>query len=316
MKLHAAAFSKRGAKLAEKIARALGGAAWASARYAGGAVAPISPALSEWTGARFLDAEAIVFVGSCGIAVRAIAPYIKYKTSDPAVVVVDELGNNAVSLLSGHIGGANDLARLVAETIGARAVITTATDINGITPPDSWAVKNDCRIENLAAAKETAAALLSGERVGVAVTDENQPAPYPVTLWLRPKVLTIGVGCTKNKPAAELAAYFDDFMKESGFSPLSLAAVASIEAKKDEPAIAELAKRCGVPFKSYSADTLMALPGSFTPSPAAMAAVGADNVCERAALAASEGGYMVRLKTKYPGVTFALARMRRNRDGN
>lgn len=316
MSLCAAAFSERGAALARRLAEALGGTAWASPRYAGNGALPIEGPLADWAGERFADCDAIVFVGSCGIAVRAIAPHVKSKTTDPAVVAVDELGHSAVALLSGHIGGANELAKRIAEIAGGRAVITTATDINGITPPDAWAVENGCAIENLPAAKETAASLLRGERVGVAVTDELQPAPYPVTLWLRPKDLIIGVGCKRDADPETLYEYFTDFMNESGFSPLSIAAAASIDAKKDEAAVNALAARLGVPFKTYSAQELMSLPGTFTPSPAALAAVGADNVCERSALMASDGGYMVRLKRKYPGVTFALARTRRNRDGN
>ena len=310
MKLHAAAFSERGAALALKIALAFGGTAWAPDKYAEKGVLPFGASLAEWTGARFADSDAVVFVSSCGIAVRAAAPHLKGKCEDPAVVVCDELGRNVISLLSGHIGGANDLAVRVAEITGGRPVITTATDVNGITPPDSWAVKNSCVIENLPAAKQVAAELLSGHSVGVAVTDELIKTPYPVTLWLRPKNLTVGVGCKRGTDPEVLKECFLDFMKESGYSPLSVSVLASIDAKKDEPAIIRLAASYKIPFETFSASELMALPGSFTPSPAAAAAVGVDNVCERAALAASHGGYMVRLKTKYSGVTFALARKR------
>ncbi len=316
MRLCAAGFSERGAALALKIALELDGTAWAAPRYAVDGVLPIEEPLAEWTGKRFADCGAVVFAGSCGIAVRACAPHIKSKTTDPAVIVVDELGHNAIALLSGHIGGANELAKRVAAITGGNAVITTATDINGITPPDAWAVENGCAIENLPAAKETAAALLRGERVGVAVTDELQPAPYPVTLWLRPKDLIIGIGCKKDTDPHLMHGYFKNFMNDSGFSELSIAAAASISAKQNEKAIKDLAERLGVPFLTYSAAELMALTGTFTLSPAAMAAVGTDNVCERSAMAASKGGYMVRLKTIYPGVTFALARIRRNTNGN
>ena len=270
MKLHAAAFSERGAELALRIARAFGGAAWAPEKYAKNGVLPFGASLGEWTGARFAEAEALVFVSSCGIAVRAVAPHLRGKDKDPAVIVADERGLNVISLLSGHLGGANELALRVAGIVGGRPVITTATDVNGITPPDS----------------------------------------YPVTLWLRPKDLIVGVGCKRGTEPELLREYFSDFMKESGYSALSAAAVASIEQKRDEAAIAGLAEFYNIPFETFSAKELMALPGEFTPSPAALAAVGADNVCERAAIAASRGGYMVRLKTKYPGVTFALARKR------
>ena len=104
MKLHAAAFSERGAELALRIARAFGGAAWAPEKYAKNGVLPFGASLGEWTGARFAEAEALVFVSSCGIAVRAVAPHLRGKDKDPAVIVADERGLNVISLLSGHLG--------------------------------------------------------------------------------------------------------------------------------------------------------------------------------------------------------------------
>ncbi|MDD4160821.1 MAG: cobalamin biosynthesis protein, partial [Synergistaceae bacterium] len=253
----------------------------------------------------------LVFVSSSGIAVRAIAPHLKGKDKDPAVVVTDERGLNVVSLLSGHIGGANELTIKISEIIGGHPVVTTATDVNGIVPPDSWAIRNNCAIENLSDAKRVAAELIAGHSVGVAVTDELQTAPFPVTLWLRPKNLILGVGCRRGTDPDLLHQHFLDFMENSGYSPLSVASIASVDQKKNETAIIKLASHYKIPFKTFYASELMALKGNFTVSPAAIDAVGADNVCERSALAASLGGYMVRLKTKYPGITFALARKRR-----
>ncbi len=308
MRLHAVAFSHRGAGLALKIALLFNGTAWTPEQYAGGEILPLNIPLRNWTETRFADADALVFVSSCGIAVRTIAPHLKGKEKDPAVIVTDELGLNVISLLSGHIGGANELTHLISRAIGGNPVITTATDVNGIMPPDSWAIDNKCTIENLHAAKRVASELLAGHNVGVAVTDELQTAPYPVTLWLRPKNLTLGVGCKRGCNSELLHECFLDFMKSSGFSPLSVASVASVEQKKNEAAIISLAEFYKIPFETFCAEELMALPGNFTTSSAALAAVGTDNVCERAALAASHGGYMVRLKCKYQGITFALAR--------
>ena len=311
MKLHAVAFSRRGAALAFKIAASFGGIAWAPEQYAGGKILPLKMPLNNWTETRFGDADALVFVSSCGIAVRAVAPHLKGKDSDPAVVVTDECGLNAIALLSGHIGGANDLTLRICKVTGGNPIITTATDINGIVSPDSWAVRNDCRIENLSAVKRVAAELLAGHDVGVAVCDELQPAPYPVTLWLRPQSLVLGVGCKRDVDPELMRSCFVEFIESSGYSPLSVSCVASIEQKKNEKAIVSLAELYKIPFKTFSSDELMDLPGDFTKSAAAITAVGVDNVCERAALAASEGGHMVRLKSKYQGITFALARKSR-----
>ena len=116
----------------------------------------------------FEDCDAIVFIGACGIAVRSIAPFVKSKKIDPAVVVVDEQGQFAISLLSGHIGGANELTEEIAEILRAQSVITTATDLNDKFAVDVFAKKNGCFISDMELAKEISAALLAGKEVGFA----------------------------------------------------------------------------------------------------------------------------------------------------
>lgn len=128
--------------------------------------AALSESLDTWTAKNFACSDALIFVGAAGIAVRAIAPQVKQKTEDPAVVVVDELGRYAISLLSGHLGGANLLARAVAGVIRAEAVITTATDINERFSVDTFAKDNGLYIEDMKLAKEISAAVLRDEKIG------------------------------------------------------------------------------------------------------------------------------------------------------
>lgn len=118
------AFTETGLALAKRLSAALPGSV---ARCGQDGVS-----LAEWASAQFVQSDALIFVGAAGIAVRAIAPHCKSKTTDPAVVVVDECGRFAVPILSGHLGGANDLARAIAAVCGAVPVITTATDAHGI----------------------------------------------------------------------------------------------------------------------------------------------------------------------------------------
>ena len=122
--------------------------------------------LSEWVFYAIQDADAFLFVGAAGIAVRAIAPYIVHKTTDPALVVVDEKGQFVIPLLSGHIGGANELAVQIAEDLGAQPVLTTATDVRGLFAVDVFATKNNLWISDMKEAKEISAALMRGECVG------------------------------------------------------------------------------------------------------------------------------------------------------
>ena len=201
----------------------------------------------QWAREAFADADALLFIGACGIAVRAIAPLCRDKADDPAVLVMDEMGRHIIPILSGHIGGANDLALLLAERTGAEPVLTTATDVRGVPAIDSWAIKNDCAIENKAAIQAVSAAALAGKSVGVAITEREIRPPFPVTLFLRPRTLTLGVGCKRGTDAAHLEDCFRAFLHENGVSPLSVRAVATIDVKKDEAAILALCEKYRFP---------------------------------------------------------------------
>ncbi|MDC7286992.1 cobalt-precorrin 5A hydrolase [Blautia schinkii] len=126
----------------------------------------VSVSTGEWAGEQFNKADGIIFIGACGIAVRSIAPYIVGKKTDPAVLVVDECGKFVISLLSGHLGGANALTAQAAEILGAAPVITTATDLHQRFAVDVFAKENQCSIFHMKAAKEVSAALLANKEVG------------------------------------------------------------------------------------------------------------------------------------------------------
>ena len=259
----------------------------------------------QWAREAFADADALLFIGACGIAVRAIAPLCRDKAADPAVLVMDEMGRHIIPILSGHIGGANDLALLLAERTGAEPVLTTATDVRGVPAIDSWAMKNDCAIENKAAIQAVSAAALAGKSVGVAITEREIRPPFPVTLFLRPRTLTLGVGCKRGTDAAHLEDCFRAFLHENGVSPLSVRAVATIDVKKDEAAILALCEKYRFPLQTYSAAELNAVPGVFAHSDFVMKTVGCGCVCERAAV--MTGGRLLVGKTTMQGVTLALA---------
>lgn len=302
-----AAFTERGIALALRLAEALDAEVFAPKRFAREGVSVIEGSLSEWAGRHFHGA--LIFVGACGIAVRAISPHVKTKLNDPAVLVVDEAGKFVIPILSGHIGGANQLARKIAALLDAQAVITTATDLNNLPAVDEWAVNHNCVIANPEAVKHISGAILEDRNVGVAVTCEEVPAPFPVTLWLRPKVLVLGAGCNKGVDPDEFERCAADFLAEAGVSALSLKAVASIDLKNDEPAMVSFAKRHNIPFVTFTASQLQAVQGRFTSSEKVRHFTGTDNVCERACvLAAGEGAVLMRSKCIYNNITFALAR--------
>ena len=259
----------------------------------------------QWAAEHFHSSEALLFIGACGIAVRAIAPLVRDKTSDPAVLVMDEAGKHVISLLSGHLGGANVLAREISRKTGAEPVITTATDLRGVPAVDTWAKENNCAIENPEAVRHVSSAALAGKTVGVAVTGRLLDPPFPVTLWLRPRRLVLGTGCRKDLPPEVFEEKATAFLKENGVSLLSLRAVATIDRKKDEEALKCFCEKYGIPLLAYSAEELKSVPRHFAHSDFVEKTVGVGNVCERAAVLA--GGRLLVGKTSQDGLTLALA---------
>lgn len=157
-------FTERGAATAKRILTGL--QTWEGTESTHQESRALEEPLSDFVRRVFGTGDALIFVGAAGIAVRLIAPYIKKKTSDPAVVVVDELGQFAIPILSGHLGGANELARGIAAFLGGTAVITTATDLHGAFAVDLFAKKNWLAIESMEEAKKISAAVLQGGSIG------------------------------------------------------------------------------------------------------------------------------------------------------
>ena len=173
MRISCIAFTERGYALAERTARALSDCAQTGEDDPGWDVS-VSRGFGEgkadlraWTALAWEASDALLFVGAAGIAVRAIAPHVASKATDSAVVVIDEAGRFAVPLLSGHLGGANELAQTVARAVGAIPVITTATDVRGVWAVDTWARCAGLAVSNPEAIKRVSARLLSGGRVAL-----------------------------------------------------------------------------------------------------------------------------------------------------
>ena len=304
---------------------------------------PIDSSLRDWTGRRFAQSDAIIFIGACGIAVRSIAPFVSSKKTDPAVVVIDEQGKFAISLLSGHIGGANELTEEISNLLHATPVITTATDINNKFAVDVFAKTNGCYISDMTMAKEISAALVNGNSVGFAsdfpwvgeipkelqlldeedetkekpemgiyVTNSYLKHPFVHTLYLVPKIITLGVGCKKDTPADTVEIVVRKACDELLIPSVSMELVASIDLKKEEQGILEYCKERNLPFETYSAEQLKEVEGSFAESKFVEETTGVDNVCERSAILGSskhgEKSNLILRKYAEDGVTAALAR--------
>lgn len=336
MKVEIICFTTRGCELARRISKVLDDCECGLYSKTGSdtkGLDHVPGLLRDWTGAAFRASDAIVFVGAVGIAVRSVAPFIRNKAVDPAVVSVDEMGLFAISLLSGHIGGCNHLTRRIAEGIGATPVITTATDMNGKFSVDSFAAERNMHISSLHVAKDVSSRILAGGFVGISsefpveggippeltpadsgdlgisISKRREHSPFDRTLRLIPRCHVLGVGCRRGTPVQGIEALIQDVLTEEDVSPRSVRAVASIDLKKDERGLLELCEKHRIPSVFFTPDELNALPDiGYSGSDFVRSATGVDCVCERAAIAASGGGALIRRKTGRNGVTVAMVR--------
>ena len=286
--------------------------------------------LSEWTKDAFANRRALIFVGAMGIAVRTIAPYIKSKLTDSPVIVVDEKGQFVIPILSGHVGGANELAHKIAEHLGAVAVITTATDINDVFAVDVFAVKNGLEILNKKGIQAVSSKILEGERATISfplgksrklpqeliyidyppkinvdiIISEDDELLKKATFPLRPKKKILGIGCKKGKSCEDI----EELVDECGVDMNQIYAVASIDIKKNETGIIQFSNKYRIEFLTYTKEELMKIEGDFSASEFVNSTVGVDNVCERSALlCAGKNGRILQKKTAKNGVTLAVA---------
>ncbi|GAB7107509.1 precorrin-3B C(17)-methyltransferase [Streptomyces phaeofaciens JCM 4814] len=261
----------------------------------------------------FAECEQLVCFLATGAVVRLVAPLLGDKASDPGVVCVDEGGRFAVSLVGGHGGGANALAEEVGRVLGAAPVVTTATDAVGILGLDTLGLPVEGDVAGVSRA------LLDGEPVAldaevawplppvpfaaegayrVRLTDRAvEPAPGEVLL--RPPSLVVGVGASRGAPAEEVLGMIEGALRDAGLSPHSVAELATVEAKAEEPGIVAAAARLGVPLVTYAAGELAGVEVP-NPSDAPLAAVGTPSVAEAAALV--RGGELLVPKRKSAGV--------------
>lgn len=303
---------------------------------------PIHESLKEWTASQFESRDALIFIGACGICIRSIAPLIVHKKQDPAVLVMDDKAKHVISLLSGHFGGANALTEQVASLMGADPVITTATDLHGRFAVDVFARDNNCTIKNFVMAKAVSAALLGGECVGLysefpiegelpeglLLCDEKghpvnadadmpqtgiyigvhaHPEPFPQTVILIPKTVTLGIGCRKGKDGDTIKQMAMRCLDEAGIYHEALKNIGSLDLKKEEEGIISLSESLAIPFETADAHILKNVEGNFTPSEYVSAVTGVDNVCERSAVYFSNNGKLISRKHGENGVTTALA---------
>ena len=348
MKLAIIAITGNGARLGARLQAARPGAdLYVPERFAalaGKGAIPFSEGCKELVARLWDRYRGFACIMAAGIVVRAVAPLLAGKDRDPAVVVLDEAGRFAVALLAGHLGGANQLTRELAAVCGGTPVITTATDVNGLTAWDEAARLTGLRVEPLAQVKDLNRLLLEGERIalvdqrrrlawlfagtpGVELHDNVATAlrsgaaglvlvshrrlperdGLPYVLMLRPRDLVVGIGCNRGTNADEIEAAVLNELERAALVFASVARLASVREKADEAGLLAFAARHALPLDLFPAEDLNRVTTPSPGSPHALAAVGARGVCEPAAILAAGGGPLLVTKQKCGNVTVAVA---------
>ena len=345
MRLSIISFTDQGRTLSEKIGEMLRerqeNRLYTKCRACAGDVARssveyVAVPLHEWVEKQMQEKNALLFIGACGIAVRAIAPSVTDKLQDAPVLVMDEKGKYVIPILAGHMGGANELAQYLAKLTGAEPVITTATDLNEKFAVDLFAKRNYLAIGNKEGIVKVSSKALAGKEITISLesghgSSDRMPEgvrllPYPPTepvdvlissqetgfeaaIHLKPKEYIIGMGCKKGKSVDEINGFIEKELRELDISDTQIYALASISQKREEPGLIEWCRRKDVLFRTYTAAQLQEVRGEFRKSAFVKGQVGVDNVCERAALKACDfGGKLICGKCAENGMTIAVSK--------
>lgn len=355
MKIAVVAVTRQGIRLAERTASALSGTGqhhtvlYLPGKFSllriEGERKPYRKPLKDLFGELFAEYEGIVCIMALGIVVRLIAPYLKDKTTDPAIVVMDELGQNVISALSGHLGGANRLTNEIAGLLGNNPVITTATDVQGLPALEMLAEENGWEVEPFEQVKKINAALVNGQKViiysekpldmdlpepmevrefarysparkedgrVILVTNRSARSFPPGTIFLRPKNLCIGIGCRRGVSKAEVKDAVLAALEEAGRSLSSVRGFTSVDIKSNEQGLLDAAEDMNVPVEFFSPETLAVIlekrGDELSFSQMVYDRIGVGGVCEPSAiLGLGETAALIIPKTRYGKVTVAIA---------
>lgn len=310
-------------------------------------VKKIDKKMAEFVGQIFCEYKCIIFIMATGIVVRSIAPYLKDKKKDPAIIVLDELGENVISLLSGHIGGANAYTKEIAKILDANPVITTASDVNNSIAIDTLAEKINCKIENFKNATKVTAHIVNGEKVGIIsdifigeklpkniiktdeknidkefkgliyITERNIEDNKDIDIVvLRPKNIIIGIGCRRGKSTDNILKVIENTLSDLNISKNSIKHIATVDVKQDEDGIIQTARILNIPLVIVNRDKIKEIENTFECSKFVKKTIGVGAVCEPVAVLSSSGGFMIQKKKKVDGVTIAVFREGEYKNGN
>lgn len=318
--------SENGKLLGEKLALFLGDAV----------LVDLKGDLSNRVASAWHASESLIFIMASGIAVRAIAPHIKDKFTDPSVVVIDEAGHYTISLLSGHIGGGNALTQKLSRYLGNTGVITTASDNLGLTALDLWLQKNKLFVQQRDVLTRKSAKLNREKRIScfvdmsyigflpgdIVITEEIEHADiiishnnsmllmFPDKLIAAPQNLFAGIGCNRNTAVAEIETCFEELLLQHKLIKQCFSGFGSIDLKINEDGLMQFARKIGKPISFFNKSLLNTIE-NIQYSSIVMQVTGAKGVAEPAALLLAstnnKGGELLVHKQKWPNVTMAVS---------
>ncbi len=322
MKIGIVAITEGGKKLAAELAEKLEGARLLGHQE--------GQKIAETIAAAWKSFDALICIMAAGIVVRAIAPLLRDKLHDPCVVVMDEKGRHAISLLGGHLGGGNALANTIAEHTGGEAVITTASDTQGLVALDLWAKEQQLVADRQTLTAAAAVLVNRGELrlyaevavdslpPGIIPADEAAFADAIVSnstrfaapaFFFRPRNLVVGIGCNRGTPAGEFEEALSELFTELQLSRHSIRSLASIDKKSDEPGLLQFALDNHWRIDFFTDEQINNLSSliNLDISQAALKAVGAIGVAEPSALLGAQNTLLLSRKRKWKNVTMAVA---------
>lgn len=319
-------FSKDGKALGEKLAEFISGKHINSKDFDG--------SIKKYIEENWRELDFIIFISSTGIAIRYIKDAIISKDVDPGILVIDDLGKNVISLLSGHLGGANKLTREIAGKLNSNPVITTATDNRNIEAVDVYSKRNNLEIKRIKDIKSISTLMIEGEKIGfysdikiekidykniveienldnlkdvsgiIIITNKIIEIPEIPSIILRPKNLVIGIGCRRGKPKEEIINAIKEDFGKLNLSEKSIKEIGTIEIKKDEKGIIETAEHYNVNLKIFTVEEISKVEDKFEKSDFVKKTVGVYNVSEPVAYLL--GGEILQGKARHDGITISI----------
>lgn len=337
MKLAIVTLTKGGLNTAKKVKDSLEDSVdiFSKSEFNGKDIKRINGSLRDFVGEIFYKYEFILFIMATGIVVRVIAPYIKDKTRDPGIMVMDEKGKFIISLLSGHLGGANSYTEKIAKKIDATGVITTASDVLGLISVDMLAKKLNCKMESLKKAKDITSDIVNEKKVGIIsdipinlqdyekikiinreniklfdsiiyITNKVLEKPHFRSIQLIPRNIVIGVGCRRGTKTENIIEAIKRVLVELNLRSDSIKCLTSVDIKKDEPGILEAGEYFDVDVQFIDRDKIKIIEDKFEGSNFVKKTIGVAAVSEPCGYISSNRGKCIMKKRKFKGITLSV----------